>query len=248
MPVCRLIFQINYKGNFDIIEKPGQVMRVLNDTDTGFWHNLGENVNIRTVNGNSKIEEEKHFRELSVSPNTIRSAIEHHQGIEINDLPTHDTIRKIIKITNALRKEFNIDELVRFGIRFFYFANLGLGQERIASIFNKLFDAPIVDAISNKLGSIDDSGIAFDGTHEDQVKYHFKCGPYFSKEASKYLKQFVSSFEKETEYDMVFDIDLYENNFNLNKDVSIIKWIEPALIKMNDIIEDTKRIILEKAE
>lgn len=247
MPVCRVVFSLDFNINYEIINAPGKVMELLNESVDNFWSTLGENPTGRRITAINESEEQRWGRNFSVRPNRIGASFEKHEGISIKNIANDDVFHKLVKITNKVREQFHIKNLQRCGLRLFYFAKLGSKKDEVKQAFQKMLDKPLVDGILPCLGEIQDIGIVVDGVHEDKIKYHFRCGPYFKGEADKkkYLQYFGDKFDQTENFDMVCDIDLYEHSFSLTEMVSFAKWCNPLLNKAQKFINLFESLLLK---
>ena len=162
--------------------------------------------------------------------------------------PNRDKIfvvfEKIIKLVNEFRREFGIEVLTRCGIRFFYLSKFNSDDENIISKFNILFNNNLVDTVENKLGSISDVGIIFEGQNKDLTKYRVHFGPYSKKESDRYFPTISNYLKTVDGFNFIADIDLYEANFTLHSSVSFMKWCNPLIKKAHDYVSDIKSIII----
>ncbi len=245
MPVCRLIFRLDYKVKFDIFDNASKIMHLMNEQGDDFWNVYNDDPTKRTITAVKESNENFFFRALTVTPIHIDCNLERHEGIELAGLENDPMLTKIIKITNSVRKEFKINDLVRSGLRIFYLDKLELGKGSITKAIEKLISPGIIKDINGELGQISDIGFAFDVEHGDKIHYHYRFGPYFKGEAKKYLTYQTKTFDKNIDFNFVADIDLYEMNFSIAESVNYLKWCRPIFEKANNSIENTKKIIIE---
>jgi hypothetical protein len=55
MPVHRIIFRLDYLINYEIIDRPGTVMRILDNNPKEYWREIRENHDNRQIMGAKKI-------------------------------------------------------------------------------------------------------------------------------------------------------------------------------------------------
>lgn len=244
MPVCRLIFRLDFKANFKIIDHPGEVMRIIHAAGNEFLPRLSENQQVRTISGVFSSKEKTIFRSLSVEPNAIYGIIETVNGIEIKSLENDHNFSGLIKIAGTICKEFGIKEIARSGLRLFFFKKLYTNDKQMHSAFRRLYDGHIVQSLEKILGNIDDYRIAFDGQHEEKIHYHFNCGPYRSDEAGKYLVEIADEFKQQVNYDFIADLDLFEKDFELS--AVLTKWYLPLFRQAEQTYDTLEKNLLEK--
>ena len=171
------------------------------------------------------------LRSMTVEPTSIHGSFESVGGVNVEYFEDDEIFRKLIKLTNIFRKDFNINEINRCGFRFKYIENLRSSPEKVNKAFKIIVNNKLSQGADTILGGIKDFVIAFDGEDRDKIKYHFKCGPYFKGEAAKYFKYISTKFDESCVKDFIIDLDLYEEKFNLSKDVSFGKWCSPMIKK-----------------
>jgi hypothetical protein len=251
MPVCRLIFRLDFKVNFEIIERSGTTMRMLWETfekenPKGF--ELKENRNNRSVTIRSVSENGDFTRHLNVEPTSINGVFESIEGVEVNKL-LYDTKGFIFltKLASDLCEEFHIDHILRSGLRLLHLNKLGKYAGDIVKAYQPMFNTEVINRFEDKLGSIQDYAIVLDGVSEDGVGYHFLTGPYRTEEAQKFFHEIADTISKQADYDMVCDLDLYENDFSLSKR-SVSKLYRPLIAKAERVIETLEKEIIRNLE
>jgi hypothetical protein len=246
MPVCRLIFRLDFKLNYSIIDHPGEVMRILwNAFENVGDAELRDNKHNRIIIASSVSEKGNLMKSLSVAPTSINGAVETTEGLEPRELLTDD--EGFVFLTNLatqLCEKFEIDAIHRSGLRLVYFNKLGIKASDVVNAYRQLFHQPSISKLENKLGKISDCGIILDGVSDDGIFYHFQSGPY---QRQNVLTELVEHLAATADFDLVCDLDLYENNFYLsNRQLS--QLYRPLVTKAQEIIEATEselRIHLE---
>lgn len=211
-------------------------MRIMDDVGKDFWSSFSESSAGRTVTANNDSREEKWSREASVTPNAISGNLERHSGLQIDDIPSDEAFLKLVKTIDDVRRHFSISELARCGMRIYYFDKIQPIGESVKATFESLFDREFISQSVSALGEIEDIGFCIDGKHKDKLEYHFRCGPYFSPEADKYIEYLPNEFSKNGEFNFVADIDLFERSFVLKDSVSIAKWCGPLFSRLRQTI------------
>jgi hypothetical protein len=245
MGISKIIFRIDYLPAFKVFDSPGLALKIMNQDGKYEWNGFSDDSSKRQVGSAKQSKEEGYSLNLNCSPICIDGTLINHKGIAFEHVDKNDDLIRLITITNSLRDEYEIFQLKRSGIRLFYFNDLKLGSEIVKERFAALIDKTLVKNIISELGKIDDIMISFDGEGEDKLKYHFRSGPYFSHEAKKYIEFFPEEFVKTSVYDMVVDLDIYEENFELRKNVSYMKWCNGAFKKAIKIISGLEKSLIE---
>jgi hypothetical protein len=252
MPVCRLIFRLDFTVNFDVIEHSGEVMRTLwnafeSERNSGF--ELKENQRNRTIILRYLSENGDFIKHLNVEPTSINGAFESTEGVEIDKLLNDQKgFLFLTKLASQLCEQFRIDTILRSGLRLFYFNKLGSQEGNdVVRAFHKMLNADTISTLETRLGTIQDYGIVLDGTFDDGVRYHFGTGPYRSEEAQKYFAEIAGNFSQQTDFDFTCDLDLYENNFSLSSR-QLSKMYRPVVAKASEIIQATESEVLKILE
>jgi len=233
MPICRIIFRLDFvKPIYQIIDSPGQLMKIIDTTWQKDTIEIGENYSKRLVSSRYMSKENQEGIIFNVDPKNINFSFEKNV-----------IYSKVIKCTNEIRRSFDINEIKRAGLRVFYFDTL---SHNTKLCFLNTIDKCFTSKIQTSLGAIEDLGISFDGTHDDGIKYHYQTGPYFEREATKYLQYFPGLFNSNNNYNIVSDFDLYEENFELTATVSIVKWIQSLIEKIKNTTELINLFISQK--
>lgn len=185
---------------------------------------------------------------MTVEPTSIHGSFESLEGVDIESFAETEIFRKLIKLTNKLRQEFDIHDIIRSGFRFYYLDNLADSPEKVNKAFTKIINDKLSGGLESTVGTIKDSGFSFDGEHNDKIKYHFRCGPYFRGEAGKYFKYISQKIDESSVKDLIVDLDCYEEKFNLSRDVSFKKWCNPILSKANSTFNIINELMKELIE
>jgi hypothetical protein len=251
MPVCRLIFRLDFKVNFEIIERSGTVMQILWDAfekENPKGSELRENKNNRTVTVRFVSENGNFMKHLNVEPTSINGEFKSIEGVEINKLLNNTKgFVFLTKLAGQLCERFQIDRIIRSGLRLFYLNKLGKQDGDIVRAYQKIFNTEVIDNFENKLGTVQDYAIVLDGASEDGVYYHFSTGPYRAEEAQKFFHEIANKFSEQADYDMICDLDLYENNFSLSNR-SLSNLYRPIIAKAQNAIETLESEITKNLE
>lgn len=246
MHVYRFIFRLDFKPVFDIFDSPGQIMRTLLTEKLGdekFFPDLLEDTKTRAITARYTSEDKKQMRTLTVEPMSIHGSFETVDGVALDSIENYEILRKLFKIVNRFREIFHINSLERCGARFFCFDSVGNSTETSVQKIKALINSGLSKSIEETLGGIQDIGFAFDGEHEDKIKYKFKCGPYSTEGKDKYFSQITKPFDTDLNHDLIFDIDMFEEKFVLNESVSFFKWCAPIIKKVSTMVNATKDML-----
>ena len=244
MSIHRLIVRLDFKPNFDIIDRPGSIMRLVEDSaGQDYWRELRENRDQRQVI--AIMRRDGKSANFTVEPSSVNFGYEAIEGLDFRRLADNDDISFLIKLMQDICAHFSVIAIERVGIRFFYFNKVLPSLDDVKRGFNQLYDRSLLDSTREHVGDIKDYLISFDGASDDKVEYHFKMGPYHQSEASKYLKELASEFMKNEEPNFICDLDLYENSISIPK-VSFVKWLRPFIDKANKLLVNVESIIVAK--
>lgn len=235
MPACRLIFRLDFDLNYDIVDQPGNIMRLIDQVAGSEISNIAENQSLRGVAGKYVSQDHKVVSEFSVQPTNIVAWVEMVDGIDLKDIMVDKRFLLLAKLTDEVCEQFNINEIRRSGVRVFYFSKVQK-DENSFSAYRSFINNELISGIEKCLGPIQDYGVIFDGESDQKIKYHCRSGPL--KEKENYLKYFQTIGAKVSEYsiwDYIIDIDLYEQNIALSK-ISFRKWFRPQIEKATELI------------
>lgn len=246
MHVYRFIFRLDFQPVFDMIDSPGKIMRTLLNEKLGekkFLPDLLEDSKTHAITAKYASEDKKEMRTLTVEPTSINGSFETVAGVELDSLENYKILGKLLILVNVLRKDFHISSIERCGARFFCFDSVGTKEENSVQKIKSLINGDFSKTIEKIFGTTQDIGIAFDGEHEDKIKYKIKCGPYSNNGKDKYFSLITKQFDESINHDLIFDIDLFEEKFVLNEGVSFIKWCVPIINKASTMVNATKDML-----
>ncbi len=248
MPICKLIFRLDYDLNYDIYDRPGHVMKILDlESNDEFFSEKRENQQRRGISKIYKSNDDKLLRQITVEPTNMFATFECVPGVDIDDLSSYLSFTELLRITDALRKEFKIEEVVRSGFRILNFSKLR-DSDAIVATYNALFDPGYLSIVRETLGTPNDYGLSFERMDEDGLSYNFKSGPIRADEnISKYLEHFADNFSEQTGYDHIIDLDFYEKNLSL-AEVAMNKWYKPLLNTAKKLITKIDSDIASKSD
>ncbi len=239
MSCHRLIFRLDFDSNYKMFDSIGKTMEILSSETIGgkqFLPELFEETQGHGIQARYKDNvNESEYRVLTVEPIAIHGSIEIVEGGDIGNLEDAPVFRKLIKLVDKVRKAYSITTLNRSGLRLYLLDKLG--EDSSLAYFNSLIKNDFRTDIEKVLGAVTDSAVVFDGKHEDDTNYHASFGPYKSLEAGKF---FPNTFRKMLEiekFNVMADIDVYRNKFDLPNEVSYYKWCSPIFSKVEESIK-----------
>ena len=244
MPLCRLIFRLDFDYNFDIVDQPGEVMRLI---DNHNFSEIKESQQRRGIEGTNISDDGKVASKFTVEPITIVASYEIVDGVEIDKLITDEGFLLLSKLANAICEKFHINEVKRSGIRFFYFDD-DYTKDSALSAFRSLINNDLINGIESRLGGIDDYAISLNGMSDEKIKYNFKAGPIKDNEDyGKYFQHITPLMPESSSWNFMIDADLYEQNIAISK-IPMHKWFRPKIEKSANLIKQVKSAIEKKMD
>jgi hypothetical protein len=241
--VFRLDFQ---RPNFDIINSPGTVMKILSGMGEQYWPEFKDDSANRRVSTSSVDKEKGTLRQITVEPTAITFVLELATGIDLNSVDTDDAVSALFKGIHSLCDAFNINEIQRAGIRFTALGEIKESTSGLGAVFNKLIDGELVRSVNASLGDIKDIGLAFDGEGADKLCYHCRLGPFEVNEAAKYLTAPTAKVVEDigSPTNLIFDLDIYEEKFAMT--VSAAKWSKRPMAKAKQLALEVQSYLSKK--
>jgi hypothetical protein len=249
MPIHKLILRLDYKVNFALLDSPGTILRILNETQKPLWSSYADRRERRQVVAIFQDSDTKpsHFRHIAVDPTSTALLFESTVGIPLQRLLADETIAQTIARIDALCQHFGLIDLARLGFRIYYFTNLRAGAEpSVLDAFGSAIDSDLVRAIDSSVGRPSDYGLCVDGRADDKIEYHLRFGPYLAGEQGRYFEIIDSDqFVTQTSPDFVCDLDLYDTGFSLSS-ISLLKWLGPLVGKQEELLGRLEAIIARR--
>lgn len=242
MPVCRLIYRIDFALNFKLIDAPGTIFRLLSSPDREYWETFGEASQQRVISGTFISDKRDYFRSVSIQPQAIVLVFESIAGVDLSTLEADPDFTRMLTIAGAVADEFNIDDVKRMGLRLFYFSKVPGSRADIGGAFRNMIREDVTKAVEGAIGGITDYGIALDGKGEDGIHFHLRYGPVVPEEAHKYFDQIDKVAFEENSFNFVCDLDLYEKDFALAK-APPAKWVRRLIRKHRSAIAACERSV-----
>ncbi len=249
MPVCKVIFRLDFTVNFRMMEAPGRIFQTFWETlnlDRAPIKELSERAP-RILTVHTQTADSDCGVLFNASPTSIDGSFEIAKGIELPDLLESDPLAPLVKLADRLCGEFSIDTISRSGFRLFYFGKLGTCFEDALAAFNSFFRPNHIRSIEGKLGRISDVAAVWEGADQDGVRYSCRSGPYRSAEARKYFNLIADKIMEACDFDMIFDLDLHEYNFSIARR-TISNLYRPILIKANEFIRYYENELFQRME
>lgn len=228
MAIHKFIYRLDYKTNYEIMNRPGDVARLIVESRKDFFEEIGETNQWRQVVGKWAKSKRLH-REITVDPRSFIYGVETVDGVPAADLDDFESFADGVAVLDALRGAFGIQEFTRAGIRLWFFEESPLAFEKARDHVLARMDSKLLDGVRQSLGDIGDLGIRLDGVSAAKVKYHFQAGPFQGKaEVGRYLNKVAAEFPADTRTNFVFDIDQFEENFTYGA-ATVRKWVGPLV-------------------
>lgn len=234
MPIHKVIFRLDYKMNFGIIDEPGTVMSLLGVDNPAIWQVVQDAPQSRLVSAIYK--EGDRYIQMSVDPGSINFIIERSEGIDIDKLEADKDYSRLLKLVHLLCDRFHVVTLKRAGIRFVALSHVGDKEYNLASSFERTFSEAVMNGIRSAIGNGSDYGILIDGSHPDKSKYHLRFGPYVKGEARQ--KGYIEHLEANDENcNLYCDIDLFEEAFTF-EGITPVRWAKPFIVKASKMLKE----------
>lgn len=243
MNVHKVIIRFDFPVSYDILDKPGQVMRLIEQVGTK-WSALGENQSARQITASMKLDNE--YYSYTVQPTNLVIDFESVDGVPLMQVRQNNIVKKLIKLTSSLFKNFEVEEIERAGVRVFCGAGDGTFEVSKKNIENKV-SQDMLQSINSAFGKIEDVGLAFDGQKEDLVSYRLRFGPYKTSEAKKYFTHVGSKMIESSSFNHIFDVDVYEQRFSVLAS-PVHNWVDDALIYASESIQSLFKVLVKKKE
>jgi hypothetical protein len=226
--VFRLIYRLDFPRNYEIINLPGEIVRILvEEPEKDFFSEVGDDRIARKVLGRTIPEDGKVLKAMSVEPTAIVLEYESADGVPISRLEDIPDFKAMLALLEITLNRFKITNINRAGLRLFVFDNVTEKFDRTLQFFKAQVSAGLLDACESSLGQAMDVGFVFEGKAESGLSYNFRTGPFRgASEVRRYLSHVHPRFAKDSARDVVFDVDVYEQNFSYGR--SNAKWWRPA--------------------
>lgn len=239
MPVHRIILRLDFSTNFDIVDKPGVVMRMMKSVPDELLTEIRETTAKRQIIGHHKSDHDS--LTIVVEPTSINFTSESLEGFDLQQLENSVEFSRITRLVQEYYETFHIAEILRIGFRFFAFDSLSESKEERNSRLIRNINGPLISCITETLGNITDCGFAFDGNSKDGILFHLRFGPFSGVETKNHLIDFSNEFDPNEKYDSILDLDLYEMNVSTPK-VAFKKYLKPFLEKASTVIKSINSI------
>lgn len=236
MSVNRIIYRLDFNLNYDIVEQPGQIMKLL-DRIADDDYVLKENMQRRGVASVFTSTDGKVITELTVEPQTIVVSYENAEGIDLDKILIDETFLSLTKLTGKVCEKYHINDINRSGFRIFYFGSIQ-NNEAAFNAYRSFYDTDLIDVFENFLGDIQDYAVHFNGASTEGIKYHCKTGPLKKDENyNAYFQNMSPDVLPSDNWGFIVDIDLYEENIAISN-IPIHKWFRPKIEKATELINN----------
>lgn len=242
MPVCKLIFRVDYPPCFEVLDRAGALMRVISEVGGDMIADLKEAQPQRMVWGETT--EPTIYRQIQVTPTNLNFTVESSDGMDLRKLEADPSVDRLFRVAHAILTQFKISKLSRVGIRFWYLGRLGKTFSK--KQFGSRIDSSIVGSVSEHLGRPEDFGLAFEGLRDDKIRYSVRLGPYQHNEGRKYFAAVAEEISRREGDNFIVDLDQSEEDFALH--VSPVKWVGPLLKVADTWVGDLSKLLAGEEE
>ena len=163
MRALRAILRLDYERNYEMINRPGTVAKLLSDeTPAGFFDFFGEDRGARRLIAKRVITEKARYRALTVEPTAIVLDLESVAGWPIQAIEDSEDFLTLCAVANALLKEFKITKFERAGLRLFLFGQAAPTLDKVVLACRGLVNTAVISAMQTHTGKVKDVGIAME--------------------------------------------------------------------------------------
>ncbi|HDR9051332.1 TPA: hypothetical protein QDB44_001314 [Burkholderia vietnamiensis] len=242
MSVHKVVIRLDFaRACFALLDRAGAICDKLADipdvkADSGekFFQQIQESTANRLFSGQRKAADGSEFILFQISPLNLACHWELSTGIRFEDLGRDERVQKLMRFSYELLTELKITKFSRAGIRFHYLGDFS--SENKMEALGKKFDADLLQHINRTLGSPTDYGFSVNGTGDDKIHYRLNFGPYFSdQESLRFFENVGPAMVGRKQDNLVFDLDLYEQNLVLQVNPS--KWATPLIDKAKRLVD-----------
>lgn len=243
--VFKLVFRFDFDLCPGLMDQPGEALQILSPPGDKFWAGISESPGKHLFS--FRHDEKGHVhRSLSFEPKALFGVMEFGRGVHIAEIEHHDDFVEVSDRCKSLMTHFEITNVVRGGVRAHIGARSGIERPQIAQKFMEVVRSPIEEITAEALGNARDIMISYDGTDRDEILYHFHCGPLTKDNITGQILNDISELNAdqilEDGFDMLFDIDLYEQSFDFTGQ-SLSSWSKTKFPKMKDLCNNLSREI-----
>ena len=146
MPVCKVIFRLDFKPNFGIIDSPGKIFEIFWDTlnlENRPNSQLSESPPHRIISVQTRNGEGDLVAFFNASPNSLDGAFEKAEGIELLNLLETEPLVSLFKLADRLCEDFKIDAISRSGFRLIYLGKVGNSFQDALASFERFFQTKL---------------------------------------------------------------------------------------------------------
>jgi hypothetical protein len=240
MTVHRLIFRWDFGLNTKIFDHPGEIMEAIEATNERRWTEIRDSPAKRSFGVRFTSPDGKLHRSLTFEPINVVFNLEWLAGVPVQRLENDADFSDHCALLDRIKEVARISKLSRSGIRFFYLNKLG-SKENLLRSFSNNGCKELTSVVERHAGAARDIGIQVDGTHEDGVLYHFRCGPFFEDEKGKYFSEIDDVINSDFDRNFISDADFYEMDFMPS--VSAKSWATPLIVRFGELIRDTEKLV-----
>jgi hypothetical protein len=242
MKIHRLIYRLDYPTSYELMDRPGEVAKILEATRRGLFDDIGETGQWRATTARSSNVKGTSV-EMTVDPKSIVAVMERVDGVDPAKLAETSLFDGITAVMDEFCRVFKLGPFTRGGFRLFILESIGVGPEAVRAKCLQSFGTDVSGAVIGNLGEIRDVGFNFDGQSADKISFHCRFGPYVGKsEVERYFPKTGKDFPEKTIYDLIFDIDQYEENFSYSAATSR-RWWRPLAKNAEQVVDSVAKAL-----
>jgi hypothetical protein len=221
--VYRFIFRLDFAPGYDLLDKPGQALKILMETPGAeYWTSVATAENSHILR--SSYNDDRESKVFTVTPSTINGVYETADGIDLAKILENETFLTFSKLAHEYCDVFKLDKLTRMGLRVFVFEHYEEEYENYTTRFLNLLTPELMTAFASRVGQVEGARIQFDGVTNDEINYHLNFGFFNEIDYAKFTPTFAPTLLQEgAEFHTTVDIDLFETDISL-KGLTLKNW------------------------
>jgi len=240
--VHRIVFRLDFPINYEVFNKPGDIIRMLKETGEDLWSEITEG-QPRRISGRATKEDGTYFHQLSVEPASIHGSMEVLKGIEWDAAPNCQFLEASSAVVSEVISSFGLDVIDRCGLRIYATEFFGEKFPNPLERFQGFIEKEFLNSFQKSAGNLEDMSFLFEGKAEDEIEYRVLMGPGARGDLRKFFENLKTPEPNEDEpltHHISADMDFYERGFSLGGSSlykwSVMKW-ELAAAVMNMSLE-----------
>jgi len=240
--VVKLIFRVDYRVNYEFLDRPGRILKVLNENIPGYWSEVGEARDTRSISGRWRHPTNSAYRQISVEPKAIWGLFEDFEGLDLADVPNSTFFTNASETLVDIFKMLGISDLLRSGLRMSCIEDFGGRFEHPSKNFLTFLDKEDVQNFESKIGAIEDVSFTFVGHTQDKIGYRVTFGPGADSDLGSIFEHAevpTVSEEPTRPHHLTADMDFFETNFSF-AGLNLKKWANTKWPLANDLMDLAK--------